>query len=72
MLRKTLTKLSERISSDTGWQQNNNAFDGSLVDTSTSTTFTYDADFVDTRSRRIKFKMPQLQGSQAYCSFIIL
>jgi len=69
MMRKVLTKLSERVSSDSGWQQNNNAFDGALVDTSTSTTFTYDADFVDARSRRIKFKMPQLQGFPSLLQF---
>jgi hypothetical protein len=69
MMRKILTKLSERVSGDSGWQSNNNAFDGALVDTSTSTSFVYDADFVNTRSRRIKFKMPQLQGFPSVLQF---
>jgi hypothetical protein len=69
MTRKTLTKLSERISSDTGWQSNNNAFNGLTVDTSSSTQFTFDADFTNGTSRRIKFKMPQLQGFPSLLQF---
>ena len=63
LIKRTLLKPTERISSDTGWQSNNNAFNGSTIDTSSSTNFTLDSfNFTDGTTRDIKFSTPQLTG----------
>ena len=62
MLRKVVFKPSERTASGTGWQSNDNAFNGTIADTSNYTQFNYDAGYVNDETRTISFKMPQVHG----------
>lgn len=62
MLRKVVFKPSERTASGTGWQSNDNAFNGIIADTSNYTQFDYDAGYVNDETRTISFKMPQVHG----------
>tara|TARA_R100000664_G_scaffold13288_1_gene21275 strand:+ start:10354 stop:12570 length:2217 start_codon:yes stop_codon:yes gene_type:complete len=62
MLRKIVFKPSERTSSGTGWQSNDNAFNGTIADTSNYTEFNYDGDFLNNEIRTISFKLPQIHG----------
>ena len=64
LLKRTLLKPNERVSSGTGWASNDNAFNSDTADNSSSfTLFTFDVEaFVDDATADIKFKMPQLTG----------
>jgi hypothetical protein len=62
MLRKVVFKPVERSASETGWQSNDNAFNGEIVDTSNFTQFDFDGDYDNNETRTISFKMPQIHG----------
>ena len=69
LLRKVVTKLQERTSSGTGWATDDNAFNGTTVDTSTYTQFTMSSEFGDGNTYDIKYKMPQLIGFTSSLQF---
>jgi len=63
LLKSTLFKPLARVSSDTGWASNNNAFNSETVDTSSATIFSLtNQTFTDNGTADIKFSMPQLTG----------
>tara|TARA_R110002012_G_scaffold129182_1_gene281552 strand:- start:212 stop:2428 length:2217 start_codon:yes stop_codon:yes gene_type:complete len=62
MLRKVVFKPSERTASGTGWQSNNNAFNGATADTSNYTEFNFDAGYDNDETRTISFNLPQIHG----------
>jgi hypothetical protein len=69
MVRKALTKLSERVNSAGGWASNNNILDGEVAETSTYTEYNLSGDFTNGQSHSIKFVMPQLQGFTSLLQF---
>ena len=63
LLKTTLFKPVERVSSGTGWASNDNAFNSDTVDTSSSSNFTLsNQTFTDDNTADIKFSMPQITG----------
>ena len=62
MLRKVVFKPSERTASGTGWQSNDNAFNGTIADTTNYTQFDYDAGYINDETRTISYNLPQIHG----------
>lgn len=62
MLRKVVFKPAERTASGTGWQSNDNAFNGIIADTSNYTQFDYDAGYANDETRTISYNLPQIHG----------
>ena len=62
MLRKVVFKPTERTASGTGWQSNDNAFNGATADTTNYTQFDYDAGYANDETRTISYSLPQIHG----------
>ena len=63
LLKNTLFKPVERTSSGTNWASNDNAFNSSTVDTSSSTQYSSGVrTYTDDEVSDLKFKLPQLTG----------
>ena len=62
MLRKVVFKPTERTASGTGWQSNDNAFNGAIADTTNYTQFDYDAGYANDETRTISYSLPQIHG----------